>query len=270
MILYYARAIDSTMCVALGSLAATRTTEETAQAITQPLNYCSTHPNASVRYHSSDMILWIHSENASYLSEPKAYSRAGCHYFLSDQPSTIPSHNSTPPGNGAIYNLSTIMEVALSSTTKAETGTAFFNAKDGVPLRLCLAKMGHPPQPSTPLQVDNNCAAGIINRTIKQCRSKAMDMHFYWLQDQVDHQQFHIYWRKGSDNLADYFTKHHPPLHHHCMRSKYVLELHKKYVVSGEGVLIGERPDASGFPFPETTLDPSHPPNALSLARSTS
>jgi hypothetical protein len=135
-------------------------------------------------------------------------------------------------GLAIAWEFSTIMKVVLSSATEAETGTAFSNAKDGVPLRLCLAEMGHL-QPPTPLQVDNNCAIGIINRTVKQRRSKALDMCFYWLQDRVDQQQFHIYWHKGSDNLADYFTKHHPPLHHHFMRSKYSLELHKKDFVSG-------------------------------------
>ena len=33
-------------------------------------------------------------------------------------------------------------------------------------------------------------------------------MRFYWLQDRVDQDQFRIFWRKGADNLADYFTKH--------------------------------------------------------------
>ena len=35
-----------------------------------------------ITYHSSDMFLATHSD-ASYLSEPKARSRAGSHFFLS-------------------------------------------------------------------------------------------------------------------------------------------------------------------------------------------
>ena len=49
-----------------------------------------------------------------------------------------------------------------------------------------------------------------------------MEMRFYWVQDQVDQNQFIIYWRKGEENLADYFTKHHPPSHHRVMRSTYL------------------------------------------------
>jgi hypothetical protein len=39
--------------------------------------------------------------------------------------------------------------------------------------------------------------------------------------------QFLVYWALGTDNLADYFTKHHSPAHHKLFRSRYLLELHK-------------------------------------------
>jgi len=81
--------------------------------------------------------------------------------------------------------------------------------------------MGHP-QPATPIQSDNACAVGIANDTVKQKRSKAIDMRFYWVRDRVKDGQFVIYWRKGADNAADYFTKHHSPAHHRRSRSKYL------------------------------------------------
>lgn len=49
---------------------------------------------------------------------------------------------------------------------------------------------------------------------MKQQKSKAMDMRFYWLRDCVQQRQFIIYWRPGTENLADYFTKHHLAAHH--------------------------------------------------------
>jgi hypothetical protein len=69
---------------------------------------------------------------------------------------------------------------------------------------------------------DNECARGIANETVKQKRSKAIDMRFYWIRDRVAQKQFKICWQKGSDNLADYYTKHHPPAHHQRMRSRYL------------------------------------------------
>jgi hypothetical protein len=59
------------------------------------------------------------------------------------------------------------MKVVLSSATEANTGALLFNAKDDVPLRIALAKMGHP-QLVTPTQTNNACAARIINNTVKQ------------------------------------------------------------------------------------------------------
>ena len=49
-----------------------------------------------------------------------------------------------------------------------------------------------------------------------------MDMRFYWVQDRVQQGQFRIHWQKGELNLADYFTKHHPPSHHIKMRPTYI------------------------------------------------
>ena len=41
-----------------------------------------------------------------------------------------------------------------------------------------LTEMVHP-QPTTYLQVENSCANGIINGTMKQRRSKSINMRFY-------------------------------------------------------------------------------------------
>jgi hypothetical protein len=67
----------------------------------------------------------------------------------------------------------------------------------------------------------NTTVEGIMNGTIKQNRSKAIDMRFYWLIDRVKQGQFRIYWEPGHTNLADYYTKHHPPSHHKRVRPVY-------------------------------------------------
>jgi hypothetical protein len=168
----------------------------------------------------------LHSD-ASYLSEAKARSRAGGIFFLSSplaNPTCAPEPNDPPPPtNGALHILSSIMPMVLSSATEAELGALFYNAKDACMLRTTLTEMGHP-QPATPIQTDNAVAAGISNDNVKQRRSKAIDMRFYWIKDRVKNGEFLIHWRKGIDNAADYFTKHHSPSHHRLMRSHY---LHK-------------------------------------------
>jgi hypothetical protein len=77
----------------------------------------------------------------------------------------------------------------MESATEAEFGALFHNACDAVPLHTALIEMGHP-QPDTPIQTDNACAAGISNKTVKQRRSKAIDMRFYCICDRIKQGQF--------------------------------------------------------------------------------
>jgi hypothetical protein len=220
-LLYYARAIDSTMLVCLGTLAAAQTkgTAATTQACTQLLNYAATHPDAVIRYTASDMILKLHSD-ASYLSEPEARSRVGGFHYLGNNQPIIAGDPPEPP-NGAILVVSSIMKMVVASAAEAELGALFFNGQEATTLRTTLLELGHP-QPATPMQTDNVTAAGIANNTVKQRRSKAVDMRFYWIRDRVRQGQFLIHWKPGTDNYADYFTKHHPPSHHRSIRSQYI------------------------------------------------
>jgi hypothetical protein len=72
------------------------------------------------------------------------------------------------------------------------------------------------------METDNTTATGYSNGTIKQKRTKAMDMRFYWIKDRVKKGQFKIYWGPGYQNLADYFTKHHSLAHHKRIRNVYI------------------------------------------------
>lgn len=82
----------------------------------------------------------------------------------------------------------------MSSAAEAEVGGLYINAQAAIPERTTLEVLGHP-QPPTPLRTNNSTADGIINGTIKQKRSKALDMRFYWLKDRASQGQFRIYWK---------------------------------------------------------------------------
>ena len=209
--LYYARAVDSTMLVALSSIAAEQgnPTENTMKKVKQFLDYAATNPEATVTYRASNMVLAIHSD-ASYLSEPKARSRAGGHFFLS-------KNGKNPENNGAVLNVAKVIKAVMSSAAEAELGALFINAKTAVPMRKTLEELGHP-QPPTPVQTDNSTAYGVINNKLQPKATKAMDMRFYWLKDRESVDQFKYHWSPGKSNLADYWTKHHPALHHQQMR----------------------------------------------------
>jgi hypothetical protein len=72
--LFHSRALDSTARVAFGSIPSeqSKATKNTAKKVTRLLNYFTTHPDAKICFHKSDMEM--HS-NAAYLVETKAQHR---------------------------------------------------------------------------------------------------------------------------------------------------------------------------------------------------
>ena len=82
----YARAVDSTMLVALSTIAAQHSdpTEETMRKTLKFLDYAATHPDAILTFNASNMVLNVQSD-ASYLTKPKARSRSGGHFFMSER-----------------------------------------------------------------------------------------------------------------------------------------------------------------------------------------
>jgi hypothetical protein len=128
-LLYYARAVDPTMLVALSTLASAQATgtAATAEAMHQLLDYCATHPDAEVRCYSSDMVLQV-SSDASYLSEPEARSRTDRHFYLGN------NDERQQQINGPILCLSSIIKHVMSSAAEAEIGSIFSNAKEAATL----------------------------------------------------------------------------------------------------------------------------------------
>jgi hypothetical protein len=217
--LYVSRAIDSTMAHALNTLgsAQSKGTQQTAIALIDFLNYCATHPNPILRYVASDMQLHTHSD-ASYLTDTEARSRAGGHHYLGNH-----TNSKNPIHNGAILDISKILRMVVASAAEAEVGALFVNGQEATVLRLILQELGHAQGP-TPMRTDNSTAFGIVNDTVKQKRSKAIDMRFYWLKDRAQQQQFNIYWAPGEFNFADYLTKTHPVKHYQSMRPIHLYE----------------------------------------------
>jgi hypothetical protein len=67
------------------------------------------------------------------------------------------------------------MKFVMSSAAKAKLDALYTTAKEMVPLRQTLIKMGWP-QPCTPIQTDNSTAIGVTNLTIVPCKTKSMDL----------------------------------------------------------------------------------------------
>ena len=112
------------------------------------------------------------------------------------------------------------MRSVYSSASEAETGELYIVAQEMVPLRNMLIEMGWK-QPRSPIQIDNSTATGYVNKTIVIKRLKAINMRLDWLRYQEAQGQLRFFWDKGTHNLADYHTKHHPPAYHIAHRETH-------------------------------------------------
>ena len=128
-ILYYARAVNLTVLMALSTIASEQAkgTESTMEKTKQLLDYIATNPDATIRFHASDIILNIHSD-ASYLSAANAHSRACGHFFMgwkADPTKTIKL-------NGAFFTLCAILRFVVASAAEAELGALFLICKQTI------------------------------------------------------------------------------------------------------------------------------------------
>jgi hypothetical protein len=140
-LLYYECDVDPTLIISLSTLVP-RIVINTAtmmSGVSHLLDYCSTHPEANIRYYSSDMQPKIHSD-AYYLSEPKVKSRIGGYFDLENK-KNIPS---SPLANAPLLCHFTILKHVVSSIAEAKFGAMFVNAKTDTVTCTILTEMGHP------------------------------------------------------------------------------------------------------------------------------
>jgi hypothetical protein len=217
-LLYYSRAVDPTLAAALSTIASQQTngTQAVLDACKQLLDYVASHPNASIRYCASDMILALDTDG-SYLSEPEGKSRAAAYCYLTKQ-------NDPDFHNGAVLVLSAIIKHVMASASETELAALFYGCKEAIPLRTTLEEMGHPQPGPTPVTTDNTTAVGLTLNTMAPKASKSMDMRFQWLKCRRAQSLFRYLWAKGVKNRADYPSKHHPAAHHQAVRSSYVMD----------------------------------------------
>ena len=113
---WYARGVNGTLLTPISALSAqqAKPTQATMKRVKQFLDYAATQEPAVSTYRASDMVLVIHND-AGYLNEEGARSRAGGHHFLS-------KNVANPSNNGAIYNKASIIKSVMSSAAEAEIG----------------------------------------------------------------------------------------------------------------------------------------------------
>ena len=116
--LYYAIAIDNTVLVALSNIGS-RATSKTMDEVQQILDCLASNTNATIRFHASGIILFIHSD-ASYMSVTKTRIRASGVCFLSyPKPDSITISEYKPILNGFISITCKILRNIMASAAEA-------------------------------------------------------------------------------------------------------------------------------------------------------
>jgi hypothetical protein len=230
--LYYARAVDPTILVAINKLAVQQTTAttHTILAAKHLLGYLAAHPNAKIIYRPSNMQL-VGQSDASYLSEQKSRSRWG--YLLYFE-LLAPRHPHDI--NGTIECMSVITDVVVGSACEAEYGGTYKLAQHAIPLLRTAEDFGYK-QGICNLITDNEASMKIATGTVARKLSKAFDMRFHWIQDRIARQQFKMTWWSTEWIQADFLTKVFHPSEFQKKKKEFVTD-GADAPASGEGVLL--------------------------------
>jgi hypothetical protein len=143
--------------------------------------------------------------DAFYLSVFKAWSRTAGYFYLS----SCSASTMQTPINDAIHMFCQVMPKVLLSVAKAEVGVLFHSSKKACSIKTARTEIGHPKAP-TAITTNDSTTTGIDNDTVEPCHSKVINMQFYWIRDCFQQGLFTLKWKKGRENLANHFTKHHP------------------------------------------------------------
>ena len=196
-----------------------RPTWDTKEKSRMLLDYAETYLDAILHYKLRGMILHVDSD-AAYLTTPEARSCYAVHFYLSDRPSPRPI-KPNPERNDPIHTEFKTIHNVVSSISEAETCGNFNNRKTYIFMWPALITLEHK-QPATHLITENYTTEGFVNLGMKTKSSKTWDMKWHWLRDKYVIDQLRVYWDKVTNNDANYFTKHHPPIHHRQMRPRYI------------------------------------------------
>ena len=92
------------------------------------------------------------------------------------------------------------------SAAESEYCNLFTRAVKSIDVVLATESYGFP-QPPCRIRTDNEAAEGICNGTYQMKRTRSINTKFHWINERTAQGQFQIEWFKGSENLADHFTK---------------------------------------------------------------
>ena len=147
----------------------------------QLLDYKATHPQATIQYHASYMILITDNDDTS-LVLPAACSFIASQYYLNKH--MLDYSKGTPTPNGLILTEFKTIKTIISSSAEAKTESIFENTQNVIPLRIILKTVFLNPQPKerSPIITYNLTSLGILIYSIKLVKSKNWYMRYHWFE----------------------------------------------------------------------------------------
>ena len=134
---------------------------------------------------------------------------------------SLPQKNRPIWLNGQILSMCEILKFVSSSAVEAKLGALFLNTRQARIFRLALEELGHA-QPPMAINCDNETAVDICNGTVKQQRSRSMEMQYSWVGDQIKNGVVAVKYVPGAKNMGDYMIKHSMTPNHVRIRPLYV------------------------------------------------
>ena len=106
-------------------------TQDKIKKYNQVLDYASTHPNATIRYHASDVILMPYTD-ADYLVLPVSRSYTPIHYYFRNH--ILDYFKGTPTPNKSMLTECQTLKTVVYFSAEAETGGTFKNGQNVIPI----------------------------------------------------------------------------------------------------------------------------------------
>ncbi len=216
-ILYYTRAVDMTMLMALSAITVEqmKAMAKTMGRCIQLLDYLASNTEVKVRYYASNMVMNIHLDapvgnQCAQQSMWAFFHGMNAKKWRAHQNKWCILHERDNP------------EICGGISGGSQTGCPLpqLSRRDNIPANIG-GDMGHP-QPKTPVHCNNATAVGIVNNTIKRQQSRSMEMRFFGVGNKVAQDMYALRWHPGQENLADYQIKHHIGSHRVAVRPWYL------------------------------------------------
>jgi hypothetical protein len=210
---WYAQWVNGTMLTPISSISTqqAKPTQAMMKRVQHLLDYAATKEPTVTTYHASDMVLAIHS-NAGYLNEEGARSWARGHHFLSE-------NVANPSNDGTIYNKASIIKTVISTAAEVEIGAVYKCTQTGRRAKYFWGNGAYSaPHPHPNRQFDSGWHHQLTSPTkMHKSHGHAVPLADDW---GINQKQFRFYWRPGTLQQGDNWTKHHPPSLHRQIRSE--------------------------------------------------